>query len=130
MTLVALSTVACTTGTRDHGATLEAPPGRPARGITLVLAPTSDGRCCIVTTVNPEDAEQIVLCFVEAFDAAGHLLTTLVVPPIPTGHRRSSGFVAPPGRQVQGRFDLPAELVDHPYLTTCRPAAWHGGAPI
>jgi len=100
------------------------------RGVTVVLRPTSDDRCCLVTTVNPGASPTIVLCFVEVFDEAGRLLSTHLVPPIPPGHRRSSGFQASPGREDQGFQSFPLELLGQRYASTCRPAAWHGGAPI
>jgi hypothetical protein len=99
-------------------------------GVTLVLEATPQGRCCLVSTVNPRPTAMTVVCFAEAFDAAGRLLATHVVPPIPAGHRRSSGFAAPPGKHRQGTFELPAALIRNRYITTCRPAAWHGGLPI
>ena len=99
-------------------------------GVTVVLRPTSEDRCCLVTTVNPGMSPTIVLCFVEVFDEAGRLLSTHLVPPIPPGHRRSSGFEASPGRQNHGFQSFPLELRDQRYVSTCRPAAWHGGAPI
>ena len=99
-------------------------------GVTVVLRPTSDDRCCLVTTVNPGTSPTTVLCFVEVFDESGRLLSTHLVPPIPQGHRRSSGFQASPGREDQGFQSFPLELPGQRYISTCRPAAWHGGAPI
>jgi hypothetical protein len=99
-------------------------------GVTIVLEPTPAGDCCVVTTVNPRSSATTVVCFVEVFDEADRLLAASVVPPIPPGHRRSSGFEAPPGRFEQGVQRIPLELPEQHYRSTCRPAAWHGGAPI
>ena len=98
--------------------------------VTVLFGPTPKGSCCIVTSVNPGQDEQTVACLVYSFDEEGHLLASNVVPPIPPGHRRSSGFAAPPGRHVQGAFELPPEFLEGEIVATCRPAAWHGGAPI
>jgi hypothetical protein len=101
-----------------------------SEGVTLHLEPRSDGRCCLVTSVNPGDSSTTVLCFVEVFDEADRLLSTHLVPPIPAGHRRSSGFEVSPGRQWHGFQGIPLDLSNQHYVSTCRPAAWHGGAPI
>jgi hypothetical protein len=100
------------------------------QGVTLLLEPRSDGRCCLVTSVNPGDASTIVACFVEVFDEADRFLSTTLVPPKPAGHPRSSGFEAQPGPQEHGFQEIPLDLSDQRYISTCRPAAWHGGAPI
>jgi hypothetical protein len=100
------------------------------KGVTLLLEPRSDGRCCFVTSVNPGDASTTVLCFVEVFDEADRLQSTTLVPPKPPGHRRSSGFEVQPGRQGHGFQGIPLDLSNQHYVSTCRPAAWHGGAPI
>ena len=97
--------------------------------MTLLLEPRSNGSCCLVSTINPEDSALTVFCFVELFDEAGHLRSTYLVPPKPAGHRRSSGFEASPGRQEHGFQSIPLGSEDT-YRSTCRPAAWHGGAPI
>lgn len=102
----------------------------PNEGVTLLLEPRSDGRCCLVTSVNPGDSSTIVWCFVEVFDEADRLLSTHLVPPFPPGHRNSSGFEAPPGRQGHGFQEIPLDLSDQHYVSTCRPAAWEGSAPI
>jgi hypothetical protein len=101
-----------------------------SEGVTLLLEPRSDGRCCLVTSVNPGESSTIVLCFVEVFDEADRLLSTHLVPPIPPGHRRSSGFEASPGRQGHGFQGIPLDLSSQHYVSTCRPAAWHGGGPL
>ena len=98
-------------------------------GVTLTLESRPGGRCCLVSSLNPGDEAITVLCFVEIFDEAGQLLSTHLVPPKPAGHRRSSGFEAPPGIERQGFQSIPLGSADG-YVSTCRPAAWHGGAPI
>ena len=98
-------------------------------GVTLTLDPRPGGRCCLVSSVNPGDEAVTVLCFVEIFDEVGELLSTHLVPPKPAGHRRSSGFEAPPGVESHGFQSIPLGSADS-YVSTCRPAAWHGGAPI
>ena len=124
-------------GTFDRS--IPAVPGRsetgPAQsstnqGVTLLLEPRSDGRCCLVTSVNPGDSSAIVWCFVEVFDEADRLLSTHVIPPIPPGHRRTSGFEAPPGRHGHGFQEIPLDLSDQHYASTCVPAAWQGSAPL
>jgi hypothetical protein len=100
------------------------------KGVTLLLEARSDGRCCFVTSVNPGDASTPVLCFVEVFDEADRLQSTTLVPPKPPGHRRSSGFEVQLGRQEHGFQEIPLDLSDQHYVSICRPAAWHGGAPI
>jgi len=101
-----------------------------SEGVTLLLEPRSDGRCCLVTSVNPGDSSTRVLCFVAVFDEADHLLSNHLVPPKPAGHRRSSGFEVSPGRQGHGFQGMPLDLSNQHYVSTCRPASWHGGAPI
>ena len=44
-----------------------------SEGVTLLLEPRSDGRCCLVTSVNPGDSSAIVWCFVQVFDEADRL---------------------------------------------------------
>jgi hypothetical protein len=101
-----------------------------SEGVTLLLEPRSDGRCCLVTSVNPGDSSTRVLCFVVVFDETDRLLSTHLVPPKPAGHRRSSGFEISPGRQGHGFQGIPLDLSNQHYVSTCRPASWHGGAPI
>jgi hypothetical protein len=101
-----------------------------SEGVTLLLEPRSDGRCCLVTSVNPGDSSTRVLCFVAVFDEADRLLSNQLVPPKPAGHRRSSGFEVSPGRQGHGFQGMPLDLSNQHYVSTCRPASWHGGAPI
>ena len=100
------------------------------KGVTLLLEARSDGRCCFVTSINPGDASTRVLCFVEVFDEADRFQSTTLVPPKPPGHRRSSGFEVQPGRQEHGFQEIPLDHSDQHYVSICRPAAWHGGAPI
>jgi hypothetical protein len=99
-------------------------------GVALLLEPRSDGRCCLVTSVNPGDSSTIVWCFVSVFNEADRLLSTQLVPPIPPGHRRTSGFETPPGRQGHGFQEIPLDLSDQHYTSTCVPAAWQGSAPF
>ena len=98
--------------------------------MTLILEPAPDGRCCRVSTVNPGASPTTVICFLEIFDEAGRFVSASWVPPIPPGHRRGSSFEASPGRREQGFQAFPAHLPGQGYVSTCRPAAWHGGAPI
>jgi len=100
------------------------------KGVAFFLEARSDGRCCFVTSVNPGDALTRVLCFVEVFDEADRLQSTTLVPPKPPGHRRSSGFEVQPGRQEHGFREIPLDLSNQHYVSTCRPASWHGGAPL
>ena len=93
-----------------------------SEGVTLLLEPRSDGRCCLVTSVNPGDSSTRVLCFVVVFDEADRLLSTHLVPPKPAGHRRSSGFEISPGRQGHGFQGIPLDLSNQHYVSTCRPA--------
>jgi hypothetical protein len=102
-----------------------APTGR----IVVTLEPTASGGCCRVVTMNPGEASTVI-CFVVGFDPTGHLIATVLVPPKPAGHRRSSGFVASPGASDHGVVEMPFDLERDIYRSTCRPAAWHGGAPI
>ena len=99
------------------------------KGVRLTLEADADGSCCLVSTVNPGE-EMSVGCFVVVFDASADYVTTVLLPPKPEGHTRSSGFVAPAGTASQGSFEIPLDLVTGSYRSTCRPAAWHGGAPI
>ena len=108
---------------------------RPAQsstseGVTLLLEPRSDERCCLMTSVNPGDSSTRVLCFVAVFDEADRLLSNHLVPAKPAGHRRSSGFEISPGRQGHGFQGIPLDLSHQHYVSTCRPASWHGGLPI
>jgi hypothetical protein len=98
-------------------------------GVRVTLDAAPDGSCCLVSTVNPGDALSVV-CFVDVFDPEDDYVTTVLLPPKPAGHRRSSGFVAPERTSSQGVFEIPLVLGAGSYRSTCRPAAWHGGAPI
>ena len=105
------------------------PPTLAPVQVSVELSWTDSGSCCRVETVNAGE-ELSVVCFIDVFDADDRYVTTVLVPPKPAGHRRSSGFVAATGRDDQGEFDIPLDLDAVSYRTTCRPAAWHGGAPI
>lgn len=100
--------------------------------VTLVLLPKrpESDLCCRVVTVNPGDHPVNVWCHLIVFDADGQLVYAGLVPGPPPGHRRSSGFLAPPGRQGHGLLDLPVDLARDRYRATCRVAAWHGAPPI
>ena len=101
-------------------------------GVTLVLVAThaSDG-CCRVFTMNPGQAETKVNCMLVALDPEGRIVYSGRIPANPLSrYRRFSGFDAPPGRHEQGVFQLPIDLAHDSYTAPCRPAAWHGGAPI
>jgi len=97
----------------------------------LVLAASHDpDRCCRVFTVNPGRADMTVACGLVALNPAGRLIYSGVVPARLPGHLRSSGFVAPPGRHLQGFVRLPIDPALDSYTAPCRPAAWHGSAPL
>ena len=83
-----------------------------------------------VFTLNPTGTDLTVFCFVAAFDPAGRLLYSGLIPPSHPGHPRSSGFDASPGRLGHGVFVIPIDPTVDRYTARCRPAAWHGGAPI
>jgi hypothetical protein len=107
------------------------PSAAPA-GVTLVLvaAHASDG-CCRVFTVNPGEADARVNCMLVALDPDGRLVYSGRIPGNPLSRfRRFSGFDAPPGRHGYGVIQLPIDLAHDSYTAPCRPAAWHGGAPI
>jgi ABC-type Fe3+-hydroxamate transport system substrate-binding protein len=99
-------------------------------GVTLVLGAThTPNGCCRVFTMNP-GTDLTVFCSLVALDPAGRLVYAGVVPAKLPGHLRSSGFEAPPGRHGHGVVQLPIDLALDSYTAPCRPAAWHGGAPI
>ena len=97
--------------------------------LVLVASHGSDG-CCRVITVNPGRADLTVACGLVALNPAGRLIYSGVVPARLPGHLRSSGFVAPPGRHLQGVVRLPIDPATDSYTAPCRPAAWHGSAPL
>jgi hypothetical protein len=129
--VMSISLLACTSSSIDtESEPLSGPSAEPA-GVTLVLAATrASNGCCRVLTVNPGPADTTVVCTVVALDPAGRLVYAGVIPPKLPGHLRSSGFEAPQGRHGHGVFRLPIDLALDSYTAPCRPAAWHGGAPI
>jgi hypothetical protein len=129
--VMSISLLACTSSSIDtESEPLSGPSAEPA-GVTLVLAATrASNGCCRVLTVNPGPADTTVVCTLVALDPAGRLVYAGVIPPKLPGHLRSSGFEAPQGRHGHGVFRLPIALARDSYTAPCRPAAWHGGAPI
>jgi hypothetical protein len=120
----------CTSPTIDVDADTPRPSAAPG-GVTLVLAATraSDG-CCRILTMNPGRADVAVFCTLVAVNPSGRIVYSGWIPGPPPGRTRPSGFVAPPGRHGYGVLKLPIDLVRDSYTAPCRPAAWHGGAPI
>ena len=104
--------------------------------LALLLLPDRSNGCCIVVSVNGEGRRIQALCQVTAFDPDGDLVFAGLVPGAPLGGRRSpfgggmSGFVAPPGRHVYGRVDLPVDLTRDTYRSNCQIADWHGAPPL
>src|SRR5574342_814838 len=96
--VISVSLHACTSPAIDKGANTPKPSAAPA-GVTLVLVAThaSDG-CCRVFTVNPSQADAKVVCTLLALDPSGRVVYSGFIPGSPPGHRRPSGFDAPPGR--------------------------------
>jgi hypothetical protein len=100
-------------------------------GVTLVLVDDSGSiGCCRVFTVNPGRADVTVICTLVAMDSSGEIVFSGWIPGPPPGRPRPSGFVAPLGRHGQGVYQLPVDPAHDSYTAPCRPAAWHGGAPI
>ena len=128
--VMSVSLQACTSSAIDKEADTPGPSAAPA-GVTLVLVAThaSDG-CCRVFTVNPGQADATVICTLLALDPSGRVVYSGFIPGAPPGHRRPSGFDAPPGRHGHGVFLLPIDPAHDSYTAPCRPAAWHGGSPI
>ncbi len=128
--VMSVSLQACTSPAIDKEADTPGPSAAPV-GVTLVLAAThaSDG-CCRVFTVNPGQADATVICTLLALDPSGRVVYSGFIPGAPPGHRRPSGFDAPPGRHGHGVFLLPIDPAHDSYTAPCRPAAWHGGSPI
>ena len=125
-----VSIQACTSSAVESEAPPPSPSTAPA-GVTLVLVPGhASGGCCRVFTVNPGQADATVICTLEALDPSGRVIYSGFIPGSPPGHRRPSGFNAPPGRHGQGVFQLPIDPAQDSYTAPCRPAAWHGGTPI
>lgn len=93
--------------------------------MTLVLVAThASNGCCRVFTVNPGGADVTVFCTLVALDPAGRLVYSGFIPGPPPGHRRSSGFGAPPGCHGHGVYQLPIDPAHDSYTASCRPAAW------
>jgi hypothetical protein len=126
--VIAVTLLACTSSVVGEPPQPTSESGAAPTGIMLVLEPTHAG-CCRIFTMNPGPALTVV-CSVAVLDAAGRLILNAVVPPKAPGHLRSSGFEAPPGRAGHGVLRLPVDLEVDSYTAPCRPAAWHGGAPI
>jgi hypothetical protein len=127
--VIVVTLLACTSSAIDEGPGPTPEPSADLPGITLVLETTHGSSCCRIFTMNPGPALTVV-CSVAVLDAAGRLILNAVVPPKAPGHLRSSGFEAPAGRHGQGVLRLPIDLAADSYTGPCRPAAWHGGAPI
>ena len=104
--------------------------------VELVLRPDRSDDCCVVVSMNDEGRSIQALCEVTAFDPDGRLVFAGLVPGPPPGERRSpvrggmSGLLAPPGRHVYGRVDLPVDLTRDTYRSKCRVAKWHGAPPL
>jgi hypothetical protein len=104
--------------------------------VALVLLPDRSNGCCVVVSMNDEGRSIHALCEVTAFDPDGRLIFAGLVPGPPPGGRRSpfaggmSGLLAPPGRHVYGRVDLPVDLTRDTYRSKCRVAIWHGAPPL
>jgi hypothetical protein len=129
--MMSISLLSCTSSAIDKEPEPASGPSAEPAGVTLVLGAThASNGCCRVFTVNPGRADLTVACSLVALDPAGRLVYTGVIPPKLPGHLRSSGFDAPPGRHGHGVFQLPLDLTVDSYTAPCRPAAWHGGAPI
>jgi hypothetical protein len=105
-------------------------PDAEKAGVTLVLVAEGGSiGCCRVFTVNP-GARVAVFCTLVAIDSSGEIVFSGWIPGPPPGRTRPSGFVAPPGRHGHGIYQLPVDPAHDSYTAPCRPAAWHGGAPI
>ena len=128
--MLVIGAAACGGGSPSGDRASPSPSSIPSpRSITVVLKVTTTGRCCRVVTVNP-GKQLTIVCFVVGFDADERYIATVLVPPKPEGRPRSSGFAAPHGESDHGLVDMPFDLGRDTYISTCRPAAWHGGAPI
>jgi hypothetical protein len=122
---------ACDPSATDKASEPRSAPIAAPAGIRLVLVAThaSDG-CCRVFTVNPGQADAKVICTLLVLDPAGRVVYSGCIPGSPPGHRRPSGFDAPPGRHGHGVLRLSIDLAHDSYTAPCRPAAWHGGTAI
>jgi hypothetical protein len=129
--VMSVSFVACASSASDNESEPLSPPNAEPSGVTLALVAThSSNGCCRVFTVNPGRSNVTVFCTLVALDPAGQLVYSGFIPGPPPGRRRSSGFEAPPGRHAHGVYQLPIDPAHDSYTAPCRPAAWHGGAPI
>jgi hypothetical protein len=128
---MSISLLACTSSVTDNGSEPTPQPSMEPEGVTLVLV-ASDGAngCCRVFTVNPGSRDITVFCGLVVLNPAGRLIYSAVVPARLPGHLRSIGFVAPPGRHAQGVVRIPIDPAIDSYTAPCRPAAWHGSAPL
>jgi hypothetical protein len=111
-------------------------PSKVGIAVVLELRPDGPNGCCIVVSRNDEGRSIRALCEITAFDPDGRLIFAGLVPGPPPGGRRSplaggmSGLLAPPGRHVYGRVDLPVDLTRDTYRSKCRVARWHGAPPL
>jgi hypothetical protein len=129
--VLSLSLQTCTSSSADKTPEPVSVPSAEPAGVTLVLVRThTPNGCCRVFTLNPSRVAMTVFCPVSVFGPTGRLRYSEIIPPPPRGHSRSSGFVAQPGRHSHDVFELPIDLAHDSYVAHCRPAAWHGGAPI
>ena len=131
--MMAISLLACTSSAIERDVAVASPSGPRAEpeGVTLVLVATQASTgCCKVFTVNPGRDFVIVMCTLLALGPSGRVVYAGFVPGPPSGRTRPSGFDAPPGRRGHGIVQLPINLAHDSYTAPCRPAAWHGGAPI
>jgi hypothetical protein len=116
----------------------DAPPSASGEGIAVALVLLSDrsNGCCVIVSMNDEGRSIQALCEVTAFDPDGRLVFAGLVPGSSPGERRSplgggmSGLLAPPGRHVFGRVELPVDLTRDTYRSKCRVAKWHGAPPL
>jgi hypothetical protein len=128
--MTAVFFVACTPSATNKNSGPQSSLDAEPKGVTLVLVPThTSDECCRVFSVNP-GRDVTVFCTIVALDPAGRLVYSGFIPAPPRGRRRSSGFDAPPGRHGHGAYQLPIDPAHDSYTAPCRPAAWHGGAPI
>jgi hypothetical protein len=129
--IIGICLAACTSTSTENADPISADDPTPADAVTIVLMPVSGSdACCRVFTDNPGPEAVHVVCHLIVSDLEGRVVFAGLVPGPPPGHRRSSGFLAPPGHQDQGRFDLPVDLERVRYQAHCPAAAWHGGPPI
>ena len=129
--LISISLLTCTSSATQKEAEPLSGPSTELAGVTLVLVAThASNGCCRVFTMNPGRADTTVVCSLVALNPTGRLIYAGAIPPKAPGHLRSSGFVAPLGRDGHGVFQLPIDLALDSYTAPCRPASWLGTAPI